>query len=169
MKMTRKELVKRLKQIRIIYKEPVKLRSGAASTFYCDIKRAFGHPNILNALAKEVARKLPKGTTVVAASGYGGLPLGAVAASVSGKKFTAVREKAKNHGRGGKIDGYVPTARDKVVVIDDVLTTGGSIKETLSVLKKTRAKILGAVVVVRRADVKLPIPYYFIFKVEDLL
>ena len=76
--MTNADLVKRLREIDVIYKEKVVLRSGEVSDFYCDIKKAFGYPDILNALADEMGAKISTEITCIAASGYGGLPLASV-------------------------------------------------------------------------------------------
>lgn len=110
--MSKEKIIKRFKEIGVIYREPVKLRSGSTSTFYCDVKKAFGYPDILIALAEEVGKKLPNSITCVAASGYGGLPLAALVSSRFGKKLVAVRDIPKRHGKGGVIDGYVPTNKD---------------------------------------------------------
>ena len=167
--MTRKKLLKRFREIGLIHKEPVRLRSGAISPYYCDIKKAYGYPDLLSALAEEISKRLPTGTTCVAASGYGGIPLAALVASVSKKKFTAVRDTPKRHGKGGKIDGYIPSKKDSIVIVDDVLTTGSSVKETFSALKKISGRVSSAIVVVKRGEPKLPVPYSSIFSITELL
>ncbi|MEK7177108.1 MAG: phosphoribosyltransferase family protein [Patescibacteria group bacterium] len=167
--MSKKEVAKKLRAIKVISNKPVKLRSGLQSSFYCDIKKVYGYPRILSELVKEISKLIPKDITCIAASGYGGLPLAVATSSALNLKFTAVRDKAKKHGRGGFIDGYVPNKSDKVLIVDDVLTTGSSIKETYSILRKTKAKIICAVVVVKRGNVKLPIPYKYVFAIEDLI
>lgn len=163
------KLIKRLKEIGVIYREPVKLRSGTVSDFYCDVKKAYGYPDILNCLVDEIGKNLPKSITCIAASGYGGLPIAAAVSIKFNKKFIAVRDAVKKHGKGGIIDGYVPTNKDSVVIIDDVLTTGNSIKTTLVGLKTTKAKINSAIVVVKRGEAKLPIPYSYIFTINEII
>ena len=166
--MKKEELLKRLLEIQVIYKEKVTLRSGKTSEFYCDIKKAYGYPDILNALADEIGKQIPEKITCVAASGYGGLPLASVVASRFNKKVTAVRGSEKNHGKGGMIDGYIPKENDFVMIIDDVLTSGSSIKETLAVLQTAGANVVSAIVVVKRGDPELAIPYSYIFTVEEM-
>lgn len=156
-------------EIGVIYKESVKLRSGKVSNFYCDIKKAYGYPDILSAIADEVGCKLPKKTTCIVASGYGGLPLASVIAAKFSKRLTLVRNKVKNHGKKEYIDGYVPDQKDNVVIIDDVITTGSSIMSTINVLENTGAKIVNALVVVKRGDATLSIPYSYIFTIEEIL
>ena len=94
--MTKKEIIQRFEDIGVIHKEPVKLRSGETAGFYCDIKKAYGYPDVLNALADEIGKLLEKDITCVAACGYGGLPLAALVAARGNKKFIAVRDKPKS-------------------------------------------------------------------------
>ncbi len=167
--MRKDELTRYLRETGIIYKKEVILRSGEMSNFYCDIKKAYGYPDILNALADEVGKKLSKNVTCIAASGYGGLPLASVVASRFGHALTLVRNSSKDHGKGGCVDGYIPDVHDVCVIIDDVLTTGSSIKETYSVLQEINVLVDSAVVIVKRADAELPIPYSYIFTIEEIL
>ena len=167
--MNKKELLKKLISIGTIHKEPVVLRSGKAAEFYCDIKKAFGDSEILNSLADEIGKLLPKNTTVVAASGYGGLPLASVVCSRLNKKLCAVRSKEKDHGKMGFIDGYVPNKKDIVVIVDDVLTTGSSIKEVVETLESIDVKAKMAVVIVKRGEPSLSIKYDFLFKIGEIL
>ena len=167
--MTKNNLIKRLRDIGVVYKEKVTLRSGETSDFYCDIKKAFGYPDILNALADEVKKILPKSVTCIAASGYGGLPLAAAVASKFNLKFVAVRSTPKNHGKGGLIDGYIPNKADTVVIVDDVLTSGSSIKETLAALKSIGVKVHSAAIVIRRSSPALTIPYTYVFMIDEIV
>ncbi|MEN9604581.1 MAG: hypothetical protein RJB39_266 [Candidatus Parcubacteria bacterium] len=162
-------LINRLKEIGVIYKAQVTLRSGQTSEFYCDMKKAWGHPDILNGLADEVGKRLPEGTTCVAASGYGGLPLGAVVASRFNLKFTEVRNTPKEHGKAQQIDGYIPGDHDLVVIVDDVLTTGHSIQGTIIPLQEMGIRPHSAVIVIKRENPEIGIPYAYVFEVAEIL
>ena len=167
--MMRDALIQRLREIEVVHKKRVVLRSGIVSDFYCDIKKAFGYPDILNALADEIGKALPASVTCIAASGYGGLPLGSVVASRFNLKFVAVRGVAKDHGKGGVIDGYLPKESDVTVIVDDVITSGSSITETLSALEKIDVKVSSAIVAVKRGDPELTIPYSYIFSIDEIV
>lgn len=167
--MNKKQLLRELVSIGIIRKKPVVLRSGKVSEFYCDIKKSFGDADILNALADKIAKKIPKSVKVIAVSGYGGLPLGAVICSRHNKKLCAVRSKEKDHGKGRLVDGYVPNKKDKVVIVDDVLTSGSSIREVVESLKSIGIKAEMAVVVVKRGEPNLSIKCDFIYRIEEIL
>ena len=66
--------------------------------------------------------------------------------------LTLVRDEPKKHGKGGWIDGYVPNEQDKVVLVDDVFTTGGSLRKLIKILEPTKAEIIGVYVVVKRGE-----------------
>ena len=165
-------LIKKLKELDVVIKEPVQLRSGEISNFYVDIKKAYGDPQAFYLLVKAMSDVLKSDfntSTCVAACGYGGIPLATAVAFKNNLKLSLVRDKVKNHGTKEMIDGYIPDAKDKVVVIDDVLTTGSSITQVIEVLKPTGAKILQAYVVVKRGDAQLEIPTKYLLTVGDLL
>lgn len=165
---THPELLQKLRDIGVVSHQQVTLRSGVTSDVYCDMRRAYGDPEILNALADAIGEKLSADVTCIAASGYGGLPLGAVVASRFGKKFVAVRDSVKDHGTGSLIHGHIPTIDDAVVIIDDILTTGSSIRKTLEGLSVTPAKVVGAIVCVKRGDAELGVPCDAIFHINEL-
>ena len=167
--MTKHELMQRLCEIGVIYKKNVVLRSGETSDFYCDIKKAFGYPDILIALADHIGETLPASCSCIAASGYGGLPLASVVAARWNKKFIAVRSSAKDHGKGGLIDGYLPEKHDQVVIVDDVLTSGSSIRETHAILAEAGIDATSASVVVMRGTPALPIPYTAVCTIGELI
>jgi len=167
--MQRNILLKKLLRADVISKGRVLLRSGKVSQHYIDIKKAYGDPVLLKNIASAMARLIPGKATVVAVSGYGGLPLATAVAIQNGLHISLVRENKKKHGTKREIDGYVPQAKDRVVIIDDVFTTGSSIRMTLRTLRKTKAKVIGACVVVRRTEKKFLIPLKHLFTGRDFL
>ncbi len=167
--MTKEILLQKLREMGIVRRGEITLRSGATSDIYCDVRMIFGVPLILNAVADEIGKMIPENATCVAASGYGGLPLASVVASRKNLKMIGVRDSAKAHGKSGRIAGYVPREEDSVMIIDDVLSTGSSIRETLLGLQESNAKVLGAVVAVSRTKADLPIPCASLYSIEELL
>ena len=168
--MSKISLLRGIRNLKIVYKKSVNLRSGIKSNYYCDVKKIYGYPKLVSVLAREVAKHIDiRKTTCVAASGYGGIPLGALVSLKSGLPFVLVRDLPKGHGKKTLLDGYVPTKKDKVTIIDDVLTTGSSIKKTLSIIKKSGATVSEAIVVVKRKEVSLLIPIRYLFTAGQLL
>lgn len=168
--MKKQKLLARIKKAEIVHGGQFKLRSGVASNLYLDVRKLYGDPNLLFAISDAIKKILSKGTTCIAGSGYGGLPFAATVALVSKAKLIAVRNETKSHGIKKSIEGYIPNKNDKVVIVDDLFTTGSSILSTANKLKKTGAKIMGAIVIVQRSEAKnFPIPLQHLFTLQDIL
>ncbi|OGM99381.1 MAG: hypothetical protein A3B91_00485 [Candidatus Yanofskybacteria bacterium RIFCSPHIGHO2_02_FULL_41_29] len=145
-------LARELKKLKIVKRGRVVLKSGEVSDFYVDMKKAFGDPRAFSLICSELCKIIDKRATCVAGSGHGGLPL-ATAVSLRLKlPLVLVRDSDKKHGLSKLIDGYVPGKKDKVVVIDDVFSSGTSISNTVRALNKTKSKIVAGYVVVSRGD-----------------
>jgi orotate phosphoribosyltransferase len=165
------ELIKKLKEIPdIIYKDPygktIPSNAGLSLDYYVDVKLAYGY--MIGLISQCLYLEMPSRTTCVAAAGYGGLPPAAVIAEKHDLKLTLIRAEPKRHGKGGMIDGHVPTPADKITVIDDVFTTGKNMRTVTEVLKPTGAQILGYLAVVKRSEGTMDGLKYLILA-EDLL
>ena len=122
------------------------LASGAQSKYYIDVKTAIMQPELLSEIAAEVAKKYD--FDCIAGVAVGGVPL-AVAVSLAAKKPCAViRAAAKDHGKSQMIIGNVQGKR--VLLIEDVTTSGGSSKYGIDELKKAGAFVDSVVTVVDR-------------------
>ena len=148
------DLIKYLKSKNVLKFGEFTLRSGIKTHYYCDIKEALGDPELLDLFTKGLIKLVPKNTTCIAGSGYGGITLASLVSYKFKLPLVLVRDKIKNHGTKKLIDGYVPTAKDRVCIVDDVFTTGSSIRETKEKLMKTKAKITKAIVVLNRSNKK---------------
>lgn len=167
--MNKKRLIKALREIGVVRKGNVRLKHAGASGFYVDVKKAYGYPEILDLICRQIGKRVGKKTTCAAAAGYGGIPLAAVLSEKYKLKLALVREKPKTHGRNVWIDGYVPGEADGVLIVDDVLTTGKSVKKIIKTLKPTGAKISGCAVVVKRGKGKIGIICRHLLTLEELL
>jgi orotate phosphoribosyltransferase len=162
----REKLIERFQQLEIIQYKQVVLRGGDTSSFYCNVKKAYGYPDVLDLLV-EMFNDHIKNVTCVAGSGYGGIPI-ATSLSIRYKlKLTLIRSNQKGYGLQDNICGYIPTKGDKIMIVDDVLTTGSSIKESINVLSTTKANISKTVVVLKRNDVELSVPAYSLLSYKD--
>ena len=146
-----KKLIALLKKENILKYGNFTLRSGAKSTYYCDIKEGLGSPQLLKEIVNNLVLLVPDNTTCIAGSGYGGITLASVVAYKKNLPLILVRDKVKDHGTKKVIDGYVPTKKDYVCIIDDVYTTGSSIEDTKEKLKVTKCKLTKPVVVLNRS------------------
>ncbi len=163
------ELIRRLKELDVIRRELVDLKHAGRSDYYVDIKKAYGYPDVLNLICGSLWEVIDKRTTCIAAGGYGGVSPATILSKEYDLKLTLIRDEPKKHGKGGWIDGHVPTKQDRVSIIDDVFTTGGSLKKNINVIKPTGAEILGCHVVVKRGEGKLEVPFSYLLTAEDLL
>lgn len=167
--MSKHELLRQLRDANVIIHEPVTLRGGEVSSYYVDIKKAYGNPEILRRMAQMTLEYVDSEITCIAASGYGGIPLGAAVSLAADLPLVSVRDTPKNHGRGGLIDGYVPNESDNILIVDDVFTSGSSMRQTLGNLAATRVNICGGHVVVARGDVrKFELPVSYLLGPEDI-
>ena len=162
-------LVNLLQQLDIIYLYPVQLKNAGSSNFYVDVKKAFGEPDILNIIADEMHARFKPDVTCIAASGFGGVPLAAAISSRYGLHLIQIRDEPKKYGKMGLIEGYVPIASDKIAIIDDVFSTGGSIRQIIDALSPTGAQIVGAYVVAKRGEGALPVPLTYLVTAEQLI
>lgn len=170
--MLREDLIKRLRDIGIVKQGNFHLKSGGNSNNYYNIKGALGFPNIRERICEMLWSKVIRNSdlpTCIASQGYGGIPLGTALSHIYDLNFTMVREKEKSHGIGSLIEGYSPNERDRIIIVDDVFTTGRSLLEIMEALKTLRAKILGAYVVVKRGENDIGIKVDYLFRPDDFI
>jgi orotate phosphoribosyltransferase len=124
------------------------LTSGAVSDYYVDIKKASTNPIVLKVIA-EIIGEYTEGYEIVAGMELGAVPL-IVALSLETKlPYVIVRKEKRKHGTGKQIEG--DSVKDKrVLVIEDVATSGGSVIKTVNILRQNQAKVDEVIVVVDR-------------------
>ena len=149
--MKKPTLINLLQKESIIKYGAFTLRSGKKSTYYCDIKQAVGNVKILRSIVSELTLLVPKETTCIAGSGYGGIALAALVAQKRKLPLVLVRDRIKDHGTQQAIEAYVPNNKDRVCIVDDVFTTGSSVRDTKEKLSITQCKFVSAVVVLNRS------------------
>ncbi len=155
----------------LVLNEPDKkftLAGGKVDEKYIDVKSAYGKPAMVSQIARIFCGEMGGGFTCVAGSGHGGLPIAFAVAERAGLYYCMIRSGEKGHGKGGMIDGYVPNEHDNVLVVDDVLTTGGSLRKARGEVLKTGARISGTFVVVKRADPELDFDVSYLLAADDL-
>lgn len=134
--------------------KPFQLASGATSTEYLDCRQALGH-----AAAKRALGRLVLGALSPAVQAVGGLTLGADPVANAAVHESAgtdralrafwVRKEAKEHGRGRQIEGPV-AAGDRVCVVDDVVTSGGSTIQAIERCREGGLEVVQVIAVVDR-------------------
>ncbi len=125
------------------------LRSGATSTEYFDKYRFESDPVILREVAAQLALRMPMDFDALAGLEMGGIPIATMLSQVSGKPALFIRKKAKEYGtcrfaEGGEVAGK------KLLIVEDVVTSGGQIIESVRALRGEGAIITSVVCVIDR-------------------
>lgn len=126
-----------------------KLRSGQTSTEYFDKYRFEAQPEILRAVAQHLKPLIPAGTEVLAGLEMGGIPIATALSLETGIPCVFVRKKAKEYGTEKFAEGLDIKGK-KVLVIEDVVTTGGQILISTDDLRSTGAIVENALCVILR-------------------
>ena len=119
------------------------LASGAKSKYYIDIKRASTDPKVLKLIAEGMAAKLKElGLKVDRIAGIvlGSVPLAAALSLETGIPYVMVRKEKKDHGTGKLIEGVLNKG-DKVLVVEDVITSAGSSVNGIATLREEGAVV----------------------------
>ena len=126
------------------------LTSGKKSSYYVDLKAAFTDPILLR---RVVQRLIPHATGVqrLAGTELGAVPLLVALALETGLPYVILRKKARAHGTGRAYEGEI-RAGEKVLLVEDVVTSGGTLQRAAEVLRSEGAKIERAVCVVDREE-----------------
>ena len=127
--------------------EPFVWASGIKSPIYCDNRLILTAPEARNeveqAIADTVRREYPE-AQVLMGTATAGIAHAAIAAHLLGLPMGYVRSGNKDHGRQNRIEGRLDKG-EKVVVVEDLISTGGSVLETVEALREAGAEVLGVV------------------------
>jgi len=146
--MDKKELIKDLKECEAIRFGHFVLTSGATSDYYIDIKKASTSPKILKKIAEAMAEHTDK-YDLLAGMELGAVPLVVAVSLETGIPYVIIRKEKREHGTGKQIEGR-DVGGKKVLVIEDVATSGGSILKTIEILRDSKAEVDKVLVVVDR-------------------
>ena len=150
MENVKENIAKALLSIRAVFfrpDEPFTWASGIKSPVYCDNRLILTAPAVRDmveqAIANAVRTEYPDAEVLMGTS-TAGIAHAAIAAHLLGMPMGYVRSGAKDHGRQNQIEGRLEPGQ-KVVVIEDLISTGGSVLEVVDVLRAARAEVLGIV------------------------
>lgn len=127
--------------------DPFTWASGIKSPVYCDNRLTLTAPEVRTdveeSLAYTIKEKFPE-AEVLMGTATAGIAHAAIAAHLMGLPMGYVRSGAKDHGRGNQIEGKLEPGQ-KVVVVEDLISTGGSCIDAVNVLREAGAEVLGVV------------------------
>lgn len=125
------------------------LSSGKKSKFYYDVKEAMGEPQVLQKIFAQLMQRIPINVDLFVGIEYGGIPLAIICSVMTGKPYAVLRKNKKRHGTLSKIEGY--KGKGNVVLLDDVYTTGTSIKKAKKFLKGKGYEVIETLTVMDRS------------------
>lgn len=126
------------------------LASGKASPIYIDLRRLVSFPGLFSDVAQAYAEKASQlSFDLISGVPYAALPISAVVALMLGKGLLYARKEAKTHGTGQTIEG-VFSERQTVILLEDVVTSGGSIITTADTLRQANLNLKDVIVLVER-------------------
>lgn len=137
-----------IKAVKLSPQQPFTWASGILSPIYCDNRVALSHPEVRTFLKECLKEKAAAfgAFDVVAGVATAGIPHGALLADLLGKPFVYVRSSAKDHGRRNQIEGEL-TPGQKVLVVEDLISTGGSCLLAVDALRAAGALVAGVLAI----------------------
>ncbi|NLG44591.1 MAG: orotate phosphoribosyltransferase [Phycisphaerae bacterium] len=171
--MTDAELAQALRQAALLEGD-FTLRSGRKSKYYLDKYLFETRPELLRELALRFARFVDQNTDRIAGAELGGIALAAAAALETGRPFVIVRNSKKaGYGTGKLIEGRL-NPKERVLLVEDIATSGGQAVEAINTLRASGAEVTGVVVVIdrqeggRQAIESTGVAFHALFRSEDL-
>lgn len=143
-----KQIAKDLLSIKAVELSPAKpftWASGLKSPIYCDNRLTISYPEIRTRIARGIAAQIKEhypDAEVIAGTATAGIPHAAWVAAELNLPLVYVRSKPKDHGQGRQVEGVLPNGA-KTVVIDDLLSTGGSVLKAVTAAQNEGAQVIG--------------------------
>lgn len=146
----KKEIAKALLDIKAVFlrpDDPFIWASGIKSPVYCDNRLILTAPEVRNmvenAIAEAIKENYPQAEVLMGTS-TAGIAHAAIAGHILNMPMGYVRSGAKDHGRNNRIEGRLEKGQ-KIVVIEDLISTGGSVIDVVSALREAEAEVLGTI------------------------
>jgi len=143
------EYLLQIKAIKLQPSNPFTWASGWKSPIYCDNRKTLSYPEVRSFIRDSFAgiiRDIYPEAGLIAGVATGAIAHGALAADKLGLPFIYVRSEPKSHGLGNQIEGYYEKGQ-KVVVIEDLISTGGSSLNAVRALREAGCEVLGMVAI----------------------
>lgn len=141
------EQLLQIKAIKLQPEEPFTWASGWKSPIYCDNRITLSYPIVRNFLRENLVKAIREkygSPNAIAGVATGAIAIGVLVAQEMGIPFVYIRPEAKSHGRKNQIEGHLESGQS-VVIIEDLISTGGSSLKAYDVLKEANTNVLGMV------------------------
>ncbi|HEL1584423.1 TPA: orotate phosphoribosyltransferase [Streptococcus suis] len=146
------KIASHLLDIKAVYLRPDKpftWASGIKSPIYTDNRITLSYPDTRDVIETgfvEVIKEAYPEVEVIAGTATAGIPHGAIIADRMNLPFAYIRSKAKEHGAGNQVEGRIVKGQ-KMVVVEDLISTGGSVLDAVAAAEREGAKVLGVVAI----------------------
>jgi orotate phosphoribosyltransferase len=148
--MTRQQLANRIADVALLRGE-FTLRSGRKSNYYLDKYRFETQPDVLVELGKLFADRVTAHVDRIAGAELGAVALAAATSIACGKPFVIIRNQKKDYGTSKQVEGILNRG-ETVMIVEDILTTGGQVLEAAKTLQDAGAKVERIVAVIDRLE-----------------
>ncbi|MDP6693623.1 MAG: orotate phosphoribosyltransferase [Phycisphaerales bacterium] len=148
--MNRDELAKRIAETAILHGD-FTLRSGRKSTWYIDKYLFTTKPDILRAIGLLLKEIVPHGTTLLAGAELGGIPLVTTTSIACDLPCIFIRNQKKDYGTSKQLEGTLQS-EDRVVIVEDIATTGGQVLEAVETITSCGATVQSIIAVIDRCE-----------------
>lgn len=141
------EKLLKIKAIKLQPDNPFTWASGWKSPFYCDNRKTLSYPDLRTFVKTELTRVVMENfddVDAIAGVATGAIPQGALVADLLNKPFVYVRSKPKDHGLENLIEGELRPGM-KVVVVEDLISTGGSSLKAVDAIRNNGCEVIGMV------------------------
>ncbi|MEB1810025.1 MAG: orotate phosphoribosyltransferase [Bacillaceae bacterium] len=148
----KKQIATHLLDINAVYlrpNDPFTWSSGMKSPIYCDNRLTLSYPVIRKDIAnglKQLIEEHYADVDVIAGTATAGIPHAAWVSDLMEKPMAYIRSKAKGHGKGNQIEGKIE-AGDKVVIVEDLISTGGSVITAAEAVREVGGIVVGVVAI----------------------
>jgi len=143
------ESLLKIQAVKLSKKDPFTWASGWKSPIYCDNRKTLSYPEVRTYIRDEFAaviEKLYPNVEVIAGVATGAIANGALVADKLNKPFVYVRPDKKSHGMKNQVEGAIK-AGQSVVVVEDLISTGGSSLKAVDALRDAGCKVVGMVAI----------------------
>lgn len=143
------EYLLQIKAIELKPTNPFTWASGLKSPIYCDNRKTLSYPTLRTHIRQQFVHAIQKEfgpVDVIVGVATGGIAIGALIAQEMGLPFAYVRSEAKKHGLGNQVEGVIET-NQKVLVIEDLVSTGKSSLAAVDALRQIEAEVVGMVAI----------------------
>ncbi|WP_078554787.1 orotate phosphoribosyltransferase [Bacillus alkalicellulosilyticus] len=138
-----------IKAVALSPEEPFTWSSGLKSPIYCDNRLTLSYPVVRKDIAaglEDLVKTHYPDATVIAGTATAGIPHAAWVSDRMELPMAYIRSKSKGHGKGNQIEGVI-TESDKVVIVEDLISTGGSVITAAEAVREVGATVIGVVAI----------------------